>query len=425
MSGKGGFGQRCVNNDQVWPVIESMFSDQYPDVLRSLAILPEVLSRVWPMKTAHLRSLPADIGQLSRILTSERGLLRNPYWSKPAFVSAYLHYFLPWNLIRLTRLFARLPFCNNDPGSKNEHGEKLFVDVGSGPLTLPIALWLARPDLRKLPVRVLAIDSSLRPLALGKAIWHCLAEKLGAGAWPVHIEQAPLLNVRSAIAKHSACMKSSPWLLSAANVLNEQDLLGSGGENAEDRLETLFGILASGYGKSNDLPGNFLFVEPGTRLGGSLIMQLRKIAVAENFRVLSPCTHNGQCSLLARRPGRSWCHFTFDCSSVPQWLTRLSMEAGLAKNSLSISYLLCSGNDLSGSDPGKKHVRVISSPFAVDGLKGQARYACGEHGLFLLENAAAVSNGSKVLVRVGPGHGRDRKSGAIIAKAENSRLPRG
>lgn len=35
-----------------------------------------------------------------------------PYWSSPAAVSAYLYYFLPWNLLRLTRLLAALPLSD-------------------------------------------------------------------------------------------------------------------------------------------------------------------------------------------------------------------------------------------------------------------------------------------------------------------------
>ncbi|WP_448339637.1 hypothetical protein AB9L13_12365 [Desulfovibrio piger] len=85
-----------------------------------------------PLRSAHYRNLPADIEALSRLLTCERSGLYRPYWSSPASTSAYLYYFLPWNVLRLARLFRSLPLP--DPRLWLEKGQTpLLLDGGSGP----------------------------------------------------------------------------------------------------------------------------------------------------------------------------------------------------------------------------------------------------------------------------------------------------
>ena len=92
-----------------WPQAEPLFPPLDADARNALERLPEALHKIWPLNAAHRRSLPEDVAALSRLLTTERRDLRHPYWSSPAFVSAYLYYFLPWNLLRLARLLAALP----------------------------------------------------------------------------------------------------------------------------------------------------------------------------------------------------------------------------------------------------------------------------------------------------------------------------
>ena len=159
--------------------------------MRILDMLPEALAKVWPLNSAHRRTLPDDVAQLSRLLTTERAGLDRPYWSSPASISAYLYYFLPWNLVRLTRVLASMPLP--DPRTvAPEGGEALLVDVGSGPLTLPLALWLAKPQWRSAPLRVLALDTSSQPLELGKTLMEVLGEMSGQPVWPVRVARAPL-----------------------------------------------------------------------------------------------------------------------------------------------------------------------------------------------------------------------------------------
>ena len=102
------------------------------------------------LKAKHARQLPFEIRDLSATLTDERDDFAPDYMTRPGPLAAYVHYFHPWNLYRLTRLFAGLPLTLPD--------NAIIADLGAGPLTVATALWLARPDLRRKPLRLLCLD---------------------------------------------------------------------------------------------------------------------------------------------------------------------------------------------------------------------------------------------------------------------------
>ena len=64
-----------------------------------------------PLSRNHHADLPEAIRDLSAMLTYERGGLGRSYWSAPRYVSAYLRYFLPWNLVRLDPASCRVWIC--------------------------------------------------------------------------------------------------------------------------------------------------------------------------------------------------------------------------------------------------------------------------------------------------------------------------
>ena len=444
-----------------WPAARALFPPLSAETQRILDMLPEALTKVWPLNTAHKRSLPDDVAQLSRLLTTERAGLARPYWSSPASISAYLYYFLPWNLVRLTRLLASLPLA--DPRAvAPQGGEALLVDVGSGPLTLPLALWLARPEWRSAPVRVLAMDTSSQPLELGKTLMEVLGELTGQPVWPVRVARAPLDQVVRQAAPLLSGGRARPWLVSAANVLNElrfgkkrsrgasaiededefdsldaegMDIDGNpaageaDGEKPEgcreDRLDSFLESLsplfdhadsrgAATAGSPAPVGPSLLFVEPGTRLGGSTIMHLRQLAVDGGLTALAPCTHQADCPLLRGQGGRTWCHFTFGSEGAPLWLEDLSQASGLGKSGLSLSPLLLAAMpEAEAQTSGSLPVRVLSAPFLVPGLAGRARYACSGKGILLLENAECLASGDELTVSIAAGAPRDRKSGAL------------
>lgn len=409
-----------------WPEYRTLFPHLNPQVELALQILPDVLQDVWPMNTAHRARLPQDIIELSAILTQERSLLAHSYWERPGFISAYLYYFLPWNIIRQCRLFQGLALPPVRQGLP-----QIVLDGGSGCLAVPIALWLARPDLRKADIRIIGYDKTRRPLELGRKIYITLMERFQEKGWPVTIIKSSFENAHREIGVSAAQI----WLYTVANLLNE--FMGQKRKNSRqfssadfmaeeeekdsrfnDFLDALEPFLAEGAA--------FLAIEPGTRLGGSTLMAFRALALERNYFAHAPCTHQNECPFLARGSGKrrghsslndAWCHFTFDVSGAPEWLAELSRKAALDKKSLSLSLLMLSDKKTREQHKGEElPCRVISRPFAVPEVSRHCRYGCEKRGLALLPDAAGLPSGALLPVAIANPPEIDKKSGAMLAR---------
>ncbi len=383
----------------VAPVFQPLFVVPDSFCRTALETLPRALDRVFPLNRAHRADLPAAIRDLSALLTTERSGLGRSYWSAPRFVSAYLRYFLPWNLVRLSRLLPGLTLPDPAPATE---GPPTFLDVGSGPLTLPLALWLARPEWRRVPVNVVCADTAPRPMELGRRLLETLAELSGEPlVWRVH----PIRTTLPAALRETRNVR----LLGAGNVLNE---LPEREGVREERLSEL----ALSVGRCLHSEGCALFVEPGTRLGGGLIAALREQALIEGLEPVSPCPHLRECPLLDEKD-RGWCHFTLPADG-PEWLAGLSRAARLPKTGLSLSYLQlrpCADERPAGEPEigGDVACRVLSEAFPVPGL-GAARYACCALGEAVLPEAAQLPSGSLAVCSRPSDPKRDAKSGAVI-----------
>jgi SAM-dependent methyltransferase len=388
------------------------------------------LDAACPVPASRRADLPAAVRDLSRMLTAERGSASRSYWRTPRLTAAYLRYFLPWNICRLSRLLPDLDLglC---PGAR-------ILDAGSGPLTLLPALWCARPDLRSVPLEFVCADIAPHPLELGRDIFRALA---GADSpWRIHTARASL--ERMLFPRRGG----SYDLIAALNVLNE--LRGGRGNRQAETLEDDLDGLAAAAAARLKPGGRFLVFEPGTRLGGKIVALLRKGASAHGCRVLAPCTHQAPCPMLRNthadledavsksmsirpralfrnthaEPGSAasrdaqawgvrpsgWCHFTCSADGAPDALRDLTRLAGLQKKRLSFSFLLAAKDadglpaaPASGRIAGKRDtqtaLRVLSDPIALSGEDAPARYACSENGLVLLADARHIP--SLALVR--------------------------
>ena len=295
------------------------------DLSRALA----ATAGAFPVPAAHRRDLPYAVRDLSRMLTLERAELARSYWSAPRFLAAYLHYFLPWNLYRMAWLLPGLPLSLR-PGS-------LILDVGSGPLTLPLALWCARPELRALPLSFICSDVAAKPMEIGQSILRHLAGE--DFPWRIILQRAPLEKALSRPGKGEQHGKAD--CIMAGNMLNELSVARH--TSLEERLEELMALSASQLTPG----GQLLLVEPGTRLGGKLIALARKGALLHGLSPLAPCTHSAPCPMLEPSPPRrsfaqytGWCHFFHPAGDVPESLADLAHDAKLEKESLAVSCLL-------------------------------------------------------------------------------------
>ncbi len=417
--------------------MNTLFSPPDPFARHGIDLLAEAADAVMPMNGAQRADLAHACRDLSALLTTDRGGLSRSYWSSPRLTSAYLRYFLPWNIVRLTALLPNLPLADIPE-------EPLILDIGSGPLTVPMALWLALPGLRRRKTTIVASDTSPHILELGRSMFDFLRAKLDPeSAWTVRIMRSP-----SALAlRRLHAAPGGLWLVSMANVLNEMDeRKPRQGMNLDARLRSLLEDASAMLGKD----GHVLSIEPGTRQGGRLIAMLREnalggtgndsesslveLALREEegwdgtdcseddgygdiplFTPVSPCPHTGYCPMLGRRSS-AWCHFNAPAPHAPKSLRELSARAGLDKESVSLSFLLLKKEEPkpAGHPAGGRSVpaRIVSDAFSVPGLSGAARYACTPKGLALLPDALRLEQGS--LCRVIPTRERDRKSGAVV-----------
>jgi hypothetical protein len=351
---------------------EQLFPRPSREFLTLLAGLPKHLDAAMPMRRQHRRELPGDIRHLSHLLTDERGDLRRDYLADPAALSAYLRYFLPWNIYRLGVLFNGLAL---DPGGDNPDGAATIIDLGTGPLTAPLTLWMSRPHLRKRPLTFICVDRAPKPMRLGLDTLNSLAASQGGlGPWKVTLVKGPL----------DARLREKADLLIMANALNEVLHRGEGEEllEAADALAWhLAGMLTP--------TGTACVVEPGIRPSAHLIAALRRGFLHHGLKPVAPCPHEGPCPM-SGRGFTAWCHFNFDAELAPNWLKALSDEAKLPKDNVSLSFLTFSakGRKLEAA-PGKSLVRAVSGPFELPAPERNVpprygQYACSERGLTLL-----------------------------------------
>ncbi|MCC8195080.1 MAG: hypothetical protein LIP28_10595 [Deltaproteobacteria bacterium] len=386
-----------------------------------------------PLSVAHAKELPFAVRDLSRLLTQDRSQLSSSYWVNKRLLTAYCRYFLPWNLLRLAWLLPGLDLPLPEDG--------ILLDLGSGPLTMPLALWLAKPEWRSRPLTVVCGDVAPAPMNLGRDIFRHLAPD---SPWKIEITRGPVEKILREFSRSAS-------LVTAANVLNE--LKPSRETPLHQRLEDFVRRVAARLSPG----GRFLAVEPGTRLGGKLMALIRRAGFASGLVPETPCPHWGPCPMLAER-ATGWCHFTHVAGGAPHELAALTRKAGLEKDTLSISCMLLRRatdeetrrarthlpdapedaddlfDDAEGDaesleswadafaasaprDPdgaGKNAVRILSDPIRLPGHDAPARYGCSARGLVLARNALRVPSGAAVTVLWPEKPERDAKSGALL-----------
>lgn len=376
---------------------EQLFPRPSREFLTLLAGLPRRLDAAMPMRRQHRRELPGDIRHLSHLLTDERGDLRRDYLADPAALSAYLRYFLPWNIYRLGVLFCGLAL---DPAEG-----ATIVDLGAGPLTAPLALWMSRPHLRARALHFVCVDRAPKPMRLGlDTLTHLAGGAETLAPWRVTLVKGPL----------DARLREKADLLIMANALNEVLHRGEG-ELLED-ADALAWHLASMLAPA----GQLLVVEPGVRPSAHLLAALRRGFLHHGLNPLAPCPHTEPCPM-SGRGYTAWCHFNFQADSAPNWLKDLSDAAKLPKDNVSLSFLHFSakGRSLAAAE-GKSLVRAVSGPFDLPGdgpHKRYGQYACSGRGLTLLSlprKFLAPLPGTLIEAAWPDAPATDAKSGALV-----------
>lgn len=412
---------------------KELFSEFDDFTQKGFAHLYPALAELMPMKPSQRKELPYACKELSEYLTTEREMLSRPYWTSPRLVSAYVHYFMVWNLIRLCKLFPQINL-----GTLPQ--QCTFVDLGSGPLTIPLALFLSRQDLHNKEITYICSDIAPQPLQIGKNLFEMLRQKLAPQcAWKIEIVRAPNHKILRQI--HAPVS-----LITMGNVLNEGD--------EKKKISTFEQIqhIFDNACQLLDETGKIFAVEPGTRQGARMIQILRTLVTKEiqeieedeeeletlsfgdnNFteqeeapcQIISPCPHGISCPLAKQsQKQNAWCHFNAKASFVPKELKELSKKAGLDKESVSLSYLYLAKKELAQKlvkqEQSAHKARIISDAFVLPRYRGRARYACHEKGLLLILDSAAIPAGTLCEVKFPPKITHDYKSKAILCTLKTS-----
>ncbi len=350
------------------------------------------------MKNIQKKSIRKDICDLSALLTSERTELTTPYWTLPALTNAYIHYFMPWNLVRLCQLFPSLDLAEVED-------EDYVLDMGSGPLTCIIALWIARPDYRNKKLNIIATDVSTKPMEIARQILENLSNLLEVPLlWNIKLYKQ---SYSQALDKKTSKLPQKAKLILSGNILNEVETR----QKLQDtQLQELFSSYSSSISDLLHERGSYIAIEPGTRQGGRLISLLRRESIKNSLYPHAPCTHIQKCPFQERKNARSWCHM--QCPAfAPAWLKDLSAIAGFKRESLSISFVQLKAFEVSYPPT---TARLVSNPIKVPDY-GLSHYICTHTGLMLLASTDDARLPLSCMVSFNRSEKFDQKSRSPIA----------
>ena len=247
---------------------------------------------------------------------------------KPGYLAAhrlrraYVHYYLPVNAEKVSRVLAELQaFAPLKTNPK-------VLDFGCGPGTASIAL------LQKCPAAEITLVDVVDE-ALDDAEYFCRA----LGVEPRRAHEPP------AGAKFD--------LILAANVLSETSA------NLEELL-------------ADD--GHLVVVEPALRTATRRLMEWRDRLVTRGYRIAAPCLGQATCPMLERED--LWCHMDVAWPR-PAGVAEIDRRVGLTKESLKYSYAVVTKNGRTLADLGGNQ-RVVSN---LHKEKGKAwAWLCGTSG---------------------------------------------
>lgn len=400
------------------------------DAADILAHFDDSIASVRPLSAKQRVLLSGAIRDLSHELTDERGIRRVGYMNEVSYLSAYINYFMWWNLVRLVRLFANLP----KDAFELEDGD-VALDAGSGPLTVPIALWLARPELRAKKITWYCLDLSQNALADGEELYLSIAARTIANGEPWKI-----VRVKGALRGESkrdegASIKEKAALVTCANVFNE---LVQTSEMPPDYLAKKYCESLLSYTRS-EKKQTVLVIEPGFPKAARFVSLMRDALIRREFIPLSPCPHCESCPMDGKRGGK-WCNFAFSTDDAPSALQKLSEKAGLPKERAVLSYILArrdteskaksqsenksnvpaesSASEQHASPQNRFMMRITSDIIHLTEEHKVGFYACTQKGLALAVDTSHIelANGDLLAIKQPKEDEqleRDAKSGAV------------
>ena len=400
----------------------NLFNELSFETSSLLKKLPGIIDKVFPLPARFRNKLKYDVAELSALFTSNRPEKKTSYLGKPNLLSAYLRYFLPWNVYRLCRLLPSLSIKLKNTDA--------VLDLGAGPLSFATALWISRPDLRKLNLEFRCVDHTSAVMDTGKKILYAMSAETDSSAKPGNWN---IKTIQSEIQRTKLPLKiygKPAAFVSAINFYNE--IYWNYSPADKTSLDRLAGSSANLLSSLCADKGQILVVEPGIPRSGEFISLLRGKMIEKGLGVLAPCPHEKECpypgaKTLTKQKAK-WCHFSFETESAPLQLKKLSEASGLPKPRAVLNFLFAEKKPpikqitQEQQNEGKKtfnqtfiNARVLSDAFPIG--DNYARYCCSEIGTVLLtgssETVGVLPSGS--LAQVNITNKKDPKTGFVIA----------
>ncbi len=358
------------------------------DTIKIIESFDDILQKVRPLNSKQIQQLPDNIRNLSHQLTDDRASRRLGYMNEKVQLISYVRYYTWWNLVRLTRLFSNLP-SECFPTSS----DLICLDLGSGPLTVVTALWLARPELRELPLSWYCLDVSANSMLLGEDIYLSVVARTGGNPWKI-------TRVKGSF---GTSLRQKANFVTCANMFNELDQASD--MPPEFQTKKYFSQLCA----YSERDARFLLIEPGVPKAARTLSLLRDRFIKAGSQIAAPCPHAEECPMSGFKAytgsKNKWCNFAFSTQDAPARLLKLSEKAKLPKERATLSYIsvipaaAVSQKSRNEKNTGHLLCRVTSDAFRLPRGK-TGHYACSIHGLTLLqtENPEAVNSGDLLVV---------------------------
>ena len=325
------------------------------------ALSTELLAAIQSRAGSPDRDAIEGVRRLSALFTVGREALKERYLTEPDLRRAYLHYFMPVNVAKVTALLHELPPLPSRA--------LRVLDLGSGPGAGALA-FLVYATQREDPAHersvVMVVDRARGALRDAEFLWSRLAP---ARPGP------PACAFRSLTLDLERPGIRAPWkqesfdLIIVSNSLNE--LFRTSADPIARRVRLLEQVLE---GMAPD--GTLMIIEPALRETTRELHQVRDRLVAkQRANVYSPCLHEHPCPALVRPD--DWCHEE-RLWSPPPVVRKIDREVGFIKDALKFSYLLLRKDGLTIVDRDPAVHRVVSERMR---MKGEQRvWLCNETG---------------------------------------------
>ena len=388
---------------------KKLFTFHNDEARKIINSFDEIVQDVFPIKSRQQQTLLQEVRRLSHELTDERSERRLSYMNTPVVLSAYVRYFCWWNIIRFTRLFSNCDFSLVDGDS--------CIDVGSGPLTAVISLWLSHPELRNKKLTWYCMDISQNALSLGEDLYLSIASRTP----PTDENAAAHWNIVRVKGAFGTSIKQKAALTICANMVNE---LYDANSASDEAFAEKFATAILSYASET---GAVFVIEPGVPQNAHIISLLRAQFLKSGLVIISPCPHEQKCAMdgyHAKRGGKAkWCNFAFSTENVPLALQKFSTDAGIPKERAVVSFIFAKRNGASKNEQHctkQKHLALRIASHTIFLPNHQTGfYACSECGLTLVVNSSSVkiASGDSLLVkplRALKNLSHDKKTNAVV-----------